>query len=101
MTEANSADREYSSDELRDAGASALFVAYYQTADTDASARREIESGPFSLEELNEKPRLGGGFFAALWNGDEVQALRRADSKNAAILEIVTGKTREDTFATA
>jgi len=86
-------------DDLRAAGASALFVAYYREAGPAASARREVERGPFDLEELNESPNRGGGFFKALWTGDEVGALRRADSKNARILEAVTGKTREDTFA--
>ena len=88
----------YSEESLRNSGASALYVAYYQAASASASARREVESGPFTLEELNASPELGGGFFAALWNGNETQALRRADSRNAKILKEVTGKTREDTF---
>lgn len=96
--EGDSTEREYTEAELRAAGASALFVAYYKVADAGASARREVEQGPFSLEELNENPSLGGGFFNALWSGDEVQALRRADGHNSTILEEVTGKTREDTF---
>jgi len=91
-------DRMYSEDELREAGASALFVAYYKAADAGATARREVERGPFSLDELDDNPSLGGGFFEALWTGDEVQALRRADGHNSTILETVTGKTRADTF---
>ena len=83
---------------LADAGASPLFVEYYDKAPTGASARREVESGPFSLDELNQSPSLGGGFFEALWEGDTTQAIRRADSSNASILESVTGMTREDTF---
>jgi hypothetical protein len=83
---------------LADAGASPLFVEYYDEAPTGASARREVESGPFSLDELNQSPSLGGGFFEALWEGDTTQAIRRADSSNARILESVTGMTREDTF---
>lgn len=91
-------DRLFTEDTLRDKGASDLFLAYYFAADGTASARREVESGPFPMETLNEKPHLGGGFFQALWEGDEVQALRRADTKNHAILAHLTGKTREDTF---
>jgi len=78
--------------ELRTAGASALFVAYYKIAPSDASARSEVESGPFSLSDLNDNPNLGGGFFAALWNGDESGAFARADSRNLTILEEATGK---------
>jgi hypothetical protein len=98
--EGDSTNREYTEDELRDAGASALFCGYYRIADAGASARREVESGPFSLDKLNDNPQLGGGFFAALWEGDETQALRRADSHNSTILEEVTGKTQEDTLPT-
>lgn len=91
-------ERDFTESQLRNAGASALFVAYYKAATPNASARREIEQGPFDLEELNDNPSLGGGFFNALWSGDETAALRRADASNAAILQTVTGKTREDTF---
>lgn len=91
-------DRMFTEEELRDRGASALFVAYYKEADASASARREVEEGPFTLLALNDAPQLGGGFFEALWTGDETAALRRADSHNARILERVTGRTREDTF---
>jgi len=88
----------YDDAQLRNAGASTLFVEYYDEAPAGASARREVESGPFSLDDLDEAPTLGGGFFEALWEGDTTQAIRRADSSNAAILERVTGMTREDTF---
>jgi hypothetical protein len=83
---------------LENAGASPLFVEYYDEAPAGASARREVESGPFSLDELNQSPELGGGFFQALWEGDTTKAIRRADSSNARILESITGMTREDTF---
>jgi len=72
---------------LRNAGASALFVAYYKAAPPEATARREVDSGPFSLEDLNESPHLGGGFFQALWNGNESNARARADSNNSEILD--------------
>ena len=91
-------DNSYDGSTLENAGASPLFVEYYDEAPTGASARREVESGPFSLDELNQSPALGGGFFEALWEGDTTQAIRRADSSNARILESVTGMTREDTF---
>jgi len=68
------------------AGASDLFVSYYNTAPERASARHEIDSGPFSLYELAEKPRLGGGFFEALWKGEEQKAFNRADAWNREIL---------------
>lgn len=84
--------------ELRSAGASDLFVSYYRAAPPQASARREVETGAFDLEQLSDDPSVGGHFFEALWTGDEVGALRRADARNAAVLEEVTGKTREDTF---
>lgn len=92
-------DKTYSEDELLNAGASALFCAYYKIADSGASAVCEVEQGPFSLEELNNSPHLGGGFFKALWSGNEKMALRQADGHNSTILEEATGKTRADTFA--
>jgi hypothetical protein len=92
-------ERQYSTDELLDAGASDLFASYYEAAPNNASGRREVEKGVFDLDELNDNPSLGGGFFESLWNGDMIQAIRRADSHNAKILEEVTGMTREDTFA--
>lgn len=85
--EEDSTEREYDTEELLDAGASTLFCTYYRHADADASAVREVDSGPFSLESLGDNPRLGGGFFAALWEGDRDDALRRADRKNSRILE--------------
>jgi hypothetical protein len=91
-------DNSYDEATLTNAGASLLFVEYYDEAPTGASARREVESGPFTLDELNQSPSLGGGFFEALWEGDTTQAIRRADSSNARILESVTGMKREDTF---
>jgi hypothetical protein len=94
MEEENS----YNGATLASAGASLLFVEYYDEAPSGASARREVESGPFSLDELDESPSLGGGFFEALWEGNTTQAIRRADAANARILESVTGLTREDTF---
>jgi hypothetical protein len=93
-----SESRTYTEQELREAGASALYIAYYNVASAKASARSEVERGPFTLDELNNTPRLGGGFFKALWTGDETAALRRADSSNAAILEVAIGKTAADTF---
>lgn len=84
---ASIAMREHNAAELRNAGASELFVNYYLAAPEGASARREVESGPFSLGELNDSPALGGGFFAALWNGNLWKAWRLADSKNATVLE--------------
>lgn len=87
MTEAIPEDREYSSKDLRAAGASNLFVRYYENAPADASARREVERGPFSLEKLNDQPSLGGGFFAALWKGNMPAARRRADQNNRRILD--------------
>lgn len=71
---------------LIEAGASDLFVSYYDTAPERASARHEIDSGPFSLYELADRPHLGGGFFEALWNGNEEQAVWRADNWNREIL---------------
>ena len=74
-------------EQLRNAGASALFVAYYKAASPKATARSEVDRGPFTLEELNNSPHLGGGFFKALWNGNEVEARRRADTNNSRILD--------------
>jgi len=77
--------------ELIDAGASDLFVSYYNTAPESASARQEVDTGRFELSELAEKPQLGGGFFEALWNGDERTAVRRADGANRGILRETSG----------
>jgi hypothetical protein len=85
--EGDSNARAFTREELRTAGASAMFIAYYMNAPPQASARREIEQGPFMLSELNDTPRLGGGFFQALWNGDESAARRRADITNSQVLE--------------
>jgi len=98
MNASESTNRQYSTQELVNAGASQLFADYYHLAGENASARREVERGPFSLDKLSENPQIGGGFFAALWEGNTVQAIRRADSQNARILESITGMTREDTF---
>lgn len=72
---------------LQAAGASELLIEYYKRAPKSASAVREIENGPFSVEELAEKPSVGGGFFQALWNGDRETARFRADSQNRSIIE--------------
>lgn len=85
-------------DQLRNAGASRLFIEYYNEAESNASARKEVEQGPFSLEELNDNPNLGGGFFAALWRGEETGAFSRADSRNLAILESATGRSKTETM---
>jgi hypothetical protein len=85
--EGDSTEREFTREQLRTAGASAMFIAYYINAPANASARREVEQGPFDLSDLNDSPRLGGGFFAALWNGNESAARRHADSQNSQILE--------------
>jgi hypothetical protein len=98
MNASESTNRQYSTQDLLEAGASQLFADYYELAGENASARREVEKGPFSLDKLSQNPDIGGGFFAALWEGDTVQAIRRADSQNARILESVTGMTRADTF---
>ena len=92
----NSTNDELTNEELRNAGASALFVAYYNEAPTGASARVEVESGPFSLDELADDPYLGGGFFAALWNGDEMRAVSGADGKNLPIMEEVLGREKAE-----
>jgi hypothetical protein len=86
----------FTEDQLRHAGASRLFIEYYNEAEPDASARSEVEHGPFSLEELNDNPNLGGGFFAALWRGEETEAFGRADSRNLAILESATGRSKKE-----
>ena len=77
--------------ELIDAGASDLFVSYYNTAPESASARREVDDGVFELSELAEKPHLGGHFFEALWSGDVRTAVRRADGANIDILTETPG----------
>lgn len=88
----DSTKREFTREVLRAAGASAMFVAYYMNAPAGASARREVDSGPFTLDELSETPHLGGGFFEALWSGNESAARRRADSQNSRILEEIKQK---------
>jgi hypothetical protein len=67
-------------------GASELFIEYYEYAPGNASARAEIEVGPFSIEELADNPRLGGHFFEALWEGDRLEASHRADIRNSRLL---------------
>lgn len=78
---------QYTEAELRDAGASDLFIRYYKAAPPSASARWEVEAGPFDLEELNDRPHVGGHFFSHLWEGDADAAWARADLSNRAILE--------------
>ena len=85
--ETKTTTRKYGNSELRRAGASSLFVRYYNTADKSASARREVEIG-LGLDTLAETPELGGHFFKALWCGDYETALQRADSKNTDILNL-------------
>jgi hypothetical protein len=88
--------RTFTDEELRNAGASALYIAYYNEAGYKASARSEVERGPFTLEELDNTPNLGGGFFAALWRGYETKAFGRADSKNLSILESATARSKQE-----
>jgi len=87
---------ELTEQELWNAGASRLFIEYYNEAEPDASARSEVEQGPFTLDELDDNPNLGGGFFAALWRGEESGAFGRADSRNLAILESATGRSKKE-----
>jgi hypothetical protein len=84
--EAKTTTRKYDNSELRRAGASSLFVRYYNIADKSASARREVEIG-LGLDTLAQTPKLGGHFFEALWYGDSKTALARADSANTDILK--------------
>jgi hypothetical protein len=87
--EAETTMTEVSEEDLRQAGASSLFAHYYDEAPDTASAVREVDRGPFSLDELAERPHLGGHFFEALWNGHETRAVRRADGQNREILQDV------------
>ena len=89
--EANTPMSDVTDEKLLAAGASELFVRYFNTAPESASARHEIETGRFSLSELGEQPALGGGFFEALWNGEERSAVRRADGRNRGILKDTPG----------
>jgi hypothetical protein len=87
--EAETTNMEVSEGELRQSGASSLFVHYYTEAPKSASARAEVEQGPFTLEQLAANPSRGGHFFEALWNGHETRAVQRADGRNRQILQDV------------
>jgi len=77
--------RQYSTDELRDAGASILFTDYYNVADPRASARHEVDRRD-DLSAISENPSIGGSFFEHLWVGYKGKAWMHADSKNRRIL---------------
>ena len=77
--------RRYSTDELRDAGASILFTDYYNVADPRASARHEVDRRD-DLSAISENPSIGGSFFEYLWLGYKGKAWMHADSKNRRIL---------------
>lgn len=59
--------------ELFDAGASAAFVKYYETA-KEAGKRTaavgHVESEFRTVEEVGENPGAGGSFFESLWLDD-------------------------------
>jgi len=78
----------YTTDELRDAGASMLFVDYYNTADPRASARHEVDRRE-DLSGIASNPSIGGSFFEHLWVGHTGKAWMHADSKNRRILNEV------------
>jgi hypothetical protein len=77
--------RRYSTDELRDAGASILFTDYYNAADPRASARDEVDRRD-DLSGISKNPSIGGSFFEHLWVGHTGKAWMHADSKNRRIL---------------
>jgi hypothetical protein len=80
----------YDALDITNAGGSTLAaLVYTYEYEGRHSVRQEIDSGPFTLTELNENPNLGGGFFAAVWRGDYEDAYARADSNNREILESV------------
>ncbi len=78
--------RTYSTGELRAAGASTLFIDYYNTAPPQASARREVDRSD-DIMGIGEDPARGGHFFEYLWKGYTSKAWFRADSLNRQILE--------------
>lgn len=73
---------EFSTDELRDMGASAMFCAYYRICKDLGMYTNAISH----VEGLG--PDISGGtFFDALWDGNEEKARRHADGINTQILE--------------
>lgn len=77
---------EYSAKELREAGASELFVRFYQHAPEDARVRNQLEN-IHGLEKLSESPYLAGGFFQLLWEGRREEAIGTADPDNEEIFD--------------
>lgn len=91
MAQQTATEREWSADELADAGASRAFIiAYNYDYGGRHSIRQELESG-YGGTVLRERPEdfnpsIGGHFFEALWEGDTEAAWRRADGNNREIM---------------
>jgi hypothetical protein len=80
--------REHYRQDLIKAGASKAFAKVYLTShDGRHSIVSEVDSGPFTLDQLADGPGIGGHFFHALWNGDTEEAWNRADMNNRRIME--------------
>jgi len=83
--------------ELREAGASELFIEVVSLEDLPAgvtrnSARLEAQKYCFwndeiSTETFHKYKSYGGGFFTSLWEGDRTMIMSSADSNNHKILE--------------
>lgn len=67
----------YTEEELREAGASELFIKFYQNAPKEHPLRRGLEKNQ-DLELISEKPYIGGPFVKHLWKGNETEVIRTA-----------------------
>lgn len=87
-------ERTYSTEELKDAGASDAFVSIYlSSANGRHHIRQELDNGyPGTVMARGGDPSDGaGGFFSKLWNGDVFDAFLHADASNARMMLDVLG----------
>jgi hypothetical protein len=88
-------EREFSTEELKEAGASDAFVScYLSAASTDRHhIRQELDSGYAGdvLGRGGDPTDAAGGFFTKLWNGNVFKAFLHADGHNAPHMLSVLG----------
>lgn len=87
MERDTNSDRAFTTEELREAGASDAFISLYLSA-MDSGAKIELNSGYGGtvLSEGDDPTEVAGGWFTKMWNGELFRALCHADTKNARAL---------------
>lgn len=94
MDESTNTNRRFTTENLREAGASEVFISLYLSSfDGRHSVKEELNQGYGGdvLARDDDPSEVGGHFFKKLWDGDVFEALMRADGNNTKLMSEVFG----------